>query len=81
MSDTPAGDILNIQAIVARIDRDLAESRKLREESEKFMAERRKLDSESRKFDRDHWLAPALAIASVIGGLLGVAAFIARIIQ
>ena len=81
MSDVPAADALNIQAIVARIDRDLAESRKLREESEKLMAERRKLDSEGRKFDRDRWLAPALAIASVIGGVLGVASFIARIIQ
>ena len=72
---------LNIQAIVERIDRDLAESRKLREESEKLMAERRRLDSEGRKFDRDRWLALALAIASVIGGVLGVASFIARIIQ
>lgn len=72
---------LNIQAIVERIDRDLAESRKLREESETLMAERRRLDSEGRKFDRDRWLAPALAIASVIGGVLGVASFIARIIH
>jgi hypothetical protein len=80
MSTTTEGrEAIDLQAIVARIERDLAESRKLREESEKFVAERRKLDSESLKLDRDRWLAPALAIAAVIGGLLGVASFIAHL--
>jgi Skp family chaperone for outer membrane proteins len=91
MSDQP----MDLRAILARIDRDLAESAKLREETNKFVAEqhrmtaeaakfnaeRTKLTAEAAKLDRDRWLAPALAIAAVIGGLLGVASFIAKVIQ
>ncbi|MFL5280777.1 MAG: hypothetical protein ACJ8AW_07195 [Rhodopila sp.] len=65
-------------AALARIDRDLAESAKLRNESEKFIAEQRKLMAESLKIDRQRRYAPALAVVSVVGGLLGVATFIAR---
>lgn len=79
MSDIPAD--LGLREQIARIDRDLAESAKLREEIRKFTAEQHKLDAEARKLDRDRWLAPALAIASVVGGLLGVASFIARLLH
>ena len=79
MSDA-ARDPTDLQAIHARIDRDLAESSKLRAESEKFVAEQRKLIAEALKLNRDRWLAPVLAIAAVVGGILGVSSFIAKII-
>ena len=81
MSDIPANyrEQLDLRAEIARIDRDRAEASKLREESDKFVAEQRKLLAEGRKFERERWLAPALAIASVVGGLLGVATFIAHL--
>jgi len=69
----------DIKATLARIDRDLAESSKLRAETEKFVAEQRKLIAESQKLNRDRWLAPVLAIAAVIGGVLGVASFAAQV--
>ena len=72
MSDTPK-DQLDLRAVLARIDRDLDESDKLR-------AEQRKLTAEALKLTRDRWLAPLLAIAAVIGGILGVASFIAKVI-
>jgi Tfp pilus assembly protein PilN len=72
---------LDLQAQIARIGRDQAEIQKLLAETIKFTAEQNKLMSEARKLDRDRWLAPALAIAAVIGGLLGTAAFIAKLIS
>ena len=79
MSDATR-DPTDLQAIRARIDRDLAESSKLRAESEKFIAEQRKLIAEAMKLNRDRWLAPVLAIAAVVGGMLGVASFVAKIV-
>jgi hypothetical protein len=96
MSDIPADwrGQLDLRAELARIDRDRAETRKLTEESEKFIAEQRKLlsegrmlaaeqdklQAEGRKLDRDRWLAPALATVSMVGGLLGIASFIAHLL-
>lgn len=74
-----ARDPIDLQSLTARIDRDLAESFKLRAESEKFVAEQRKLIAEAQKLNRDRWLAPVLAIA-VIGGLLGAASCIVKVI-
>ena len=48
MSDT-ADQPADLPAILARIDRDLAESAKLREESNKFAAEQHKLLAEQQK--------------------------------
>ncbi len=90
MSDTIPGP--ELRAILARIDRDLAdsaklreESNKMREESSKFIAEQRKLMAESEKLaiealklHRDRWLAPWLAILGLIGGLLAIANFVQR---
>lgn len=64
MSDTPIRDPIDIQAIVARIDRDLSESAKLRAETHKFV-------SEQRKMDRDRFLSPWLAVAVIMGGVGG----------
>jgi hypothetical protein len=71
---------LNMRDVLARIDRQLAESQKFHVEQIKLNAEARKLDAEARKLDRERWFAPALAIASVTGGLLGAATFIAKVI-
>ncbi len=59
MSDATA-DSLNIQAVVAQIDRNQAETRK-------FVAEQAKLTAEAAKLRRDWFLAPILA-AGVLGG-------------
>jgi hypothetical protein len=89
MSDLPAGyrDQLDLRAVIAQIDRNRAESMKLQEEAQKFvseqhkmMAEAAKLAAEEPKLNRDRWLAPVLAIAAVIGGLLGAASFIAKVV-
>ena len=60
-----------MQSLLARIDRD-------REEAAKFAAEQRKLAAEA---SRDRVLAPWLAGAAVIGGLLGLFSFLSRIIH
>lgn len=70
---------LDLRAEIARIDRDRAETQKLIEESQKLTAEQRKLIAEAQKLTWDRWLAPSLAIAAVIGGLLGVVSFIAHL--
>jgi hypothetical protein len=75
----------DLRAILARIDRDTAEATKLRQESNKFIAEQQKLfaeqlklGAEQQKLNRDRWLAPWLAIAGLVGGVLAIANFIAR---
>ncbi|MGD0107283.1 MAG: hypothetical protein ABSC06_25075 [Rhodopila sp.] len=85
MSDV-SGTPIDIRAILARIDRDLAEQGKLREESNKFVVEQRKLSQEARKYDaehdklrRDRHLAPWLIVSSLAGGI--VAAALGQIIQ
>ena len=91
MSDTSA-EPLSIETIRARINRDLAESEKLRSESlklaaeqqkliaeqQKFTAEQLKLAAEASKLSRDRGLAPWLAIVGLIGGLLAIANFLLR---
>jgi hypothetical protein len=87
MSDTTEPPI-DFKAIVARIDRDLMEAGKLRQETQKFVAEHDKLvaeeaqlRSEARKLDRDRWIAPWLAITSHVGGLITVAGAILRLLH
>jgi hypothetical protein len=50
MSETTSPDL---NAILARIERDLAKAPKLRAEGEKFIAEQRKLIAEALQPDRD----------------------------
>jgi hypothetical protein len=64
---------LDLREQLIRIDRAMAESHK-------FQAEREKLLAEAAKLNRDRWLAPVLTIAAVIGGLLGTATFVAKVI-
>lgn len=64
----------------AALQRMIAETAKLNEETRKFVAEQHKLMAEAAKLNRDRWLAPLLAVAAVIGGLLGTATFVAKVI-
>lgn len=66
MSDT------HDQELVARLQH-------MNAETEKFVAEQRKLIAEAGKLTTDARFAPYLAIAAVIGGMLGAAAFIAHL--
>jgi hypothetical protein len=66
---------VNLQSLLARIDRDLAENARLREETNKFIAEARKLEAERR--DHTHWLGTlVVAVATGIG--LGIALVLAH---
>ena len=53
---------LDLDDTVARIERQQAETRK-------FVAEMNKLTEEALKFRRDRWLAPVVAIASVLAAI------------
>jgi hypothetical protein len=61
---------LDLDDTVARIERQQAETRK-------FVAEMNKLTEEALKFRRDRWLAPVVAVASV---LAAVGALVAGVI-
>ncbi len=78
MSDAPTRDPLDIQDIVARIERQRQESDNFVAEQRKLMAEADKFRAEERKLDRDRWLAPALAVAGLLGGIATVALTVAR---
>lgn len=79
MSDIPQ-DRLDIDEQVSRIERAQAETRKFSAEMNKLAAEAIKLAAEGQKFNRDRWLAPFAALAAVIGGVLGTATFIAKVV-
>lgn len=64
-----------VDAILARIERDLAEAPKLRAESEKFIAEQRKLIANSQKLDRERGMLPWQAVVTALGA--GAALFAA----
>ena len=63
-------DRLNLQATIARIDRDITESRRAREEAFKLMDERKMLEAQTSKIERDRWLAPAGALGLGLGAAL-----------
>jgi len=70
MSDIPAGirDDLDMRDVLARIDRQQAETRK-------FVAEQGKLQAEDLKLQRDRKFLPLTAIATLLGA--GAAIFAA----
>ena len=90
MSDIPADPTfrgetsetgLNIEELVARIQRSQEETRKfvseqhkLNAEANKFAAEQAKLFSEARKLDRDRGLAPWQASAITVGSIAALVA-------
>lgn len=87
MSDTTE-IAFDVRAVLAGIDRDLAEQQKLLAEQRKLFAdeiklrsEELKLRSESRKLDRDRLLAPWLAILGLLGGAITVGGAIWRAVH
>lgn len=72
MSDATRPDL---DAILARMERDLAEAPKLRAESEKFIAEQRNLIAESQKLDRERGMLPWQIVITALGA--GAALFAA----
>lgn len=64
MSDIPSDwrEQLDLRSELARIDRDQAEIHKLTAEAMKLLAERNKLRM-------DRWIAPVIALATLIGAL------------
>jgi hypothetical protein len=84
MSETAGFDL---KAELARIDRDMAETRKFVAEQAKLQAEQGKLQAEQAKFyaeqaklTRDRYLAPWLAIAGLTGGIVTVITLLARLL-
>jgi hypothetical protein len=73
--------ILRLQRMLDESEKFRAETRKLIAESDKFAAEQRKLISEAQKFDRDRWLAPVLALVTVIGAVVSGVAIIHNILR
>jgi hypothetical protein len=71
---------LDLREQIVRIDRAIAETEKFQAEQRKLIAEQQKYLAEALKLGWDARFAPYLAFAAVIGGLLGVATFIAHLI-
>jgi hypothetical protein len=76
MSETPAD--LDLREQIARIDRDLTDAARMREETRKFVAEAHKLQREAEKFRaeeiklwRDWRLAPWIVIGGFVAALIG----------
>lgn len=67
MSEIP--EDINIRDILARIDRQQAETQKLMRELEKFVAEQHKLIAEGRKYNRDFWVVPFTIIGAIIAAI------------
>lgn len=63
---------LDLQEQIARINNQ-------QEEARKFAAEQHKLAAEASKLDRDRFYAPWLAFAAMLGGVLGLATFVAHL--
>jgi uncharacterized protein YegJ (DUF2314 family) len=62
VSDIPITQ-LDMRAILAKIDRDLAET-------DKLFAEALKLRAEGQKFNRDFWLVPLAIIGAMVVGVM-----------
>lgn len=72
---------LELQAELARLDRDRAETTKLMEETRKFVSESRKLAAEAQKLDRERWWFPTLQLLVSFATSAVIAAVIARLIH
>lgn len=89
---TEYAERLNMREQLARIDQAIiesgklqaeglklaAEQQKLQAEAFKLAAERGKLDAEALKLRRDRFLAPALALAAMLGAIATVAPTLIR---
>ena len=63
MSDIPLSTALDTHTILAKLDRDRAET-------EKLFAEAIKLRAEGRKFNRDLWIVPFTVIGAIIAAIM-----------
>lgn len=63
MSDIPLSAALDTHTILAKLDRDRAET-------EKLFAEAIKLRAEGRKFNRDLWIVPFTIIGAIIAAIM-----------
>ena len=61
------------------LNEQIARVIRMQEETMKFVAEQHKLMAEAAKLNRDRYLAPVLAVVTVVGGLLGLATFLAKV--
>jgi hypothetical protein len=83
MASVPESISLDLKEQIARIDRGIAETGKLQEETRKFVAEAHKLSAEQTKFQRDRTLSPWLLLAQgLIAGaaLLGAGIALAKML-
>ena len=71
--------IARISRMQAETEKFASEQRKLAAEQSKLAAEQNKLAAEAVKLAWDVRLAPYFALAALIGGLLGLATFIAHL--
>lgn len=74
MSETTGRERLDLQALSARIDRDIRESRRAAEEAFKLMEERKMLEVQTDKLKIEIKWYPLVAFggaAGIIGGLVG----------
>jgi hypothetical protein len=85
MADNPPFDL---QAEIARIDRDRAETQKFVEETRKLTAEAQKLGAEQQKLfiealklERERWWFPSLQLLIGFATSAAIAAVVARLIH
>jgi hypothetical protein len=75
MSDSTPGpadyrDPIDLRAVLARIDRDIAENAKFFAEARKLNNESDKLRAERRKFDRDWWIVPLTVFGAILAAVI-----------
>ncbi|MFV3128696.1 hypothetical protein [Niveispirillum sp. KHB5.9] len=70
-----------LKDILARIDRNQAETGKLNEETRKFVAEQHKLMAEANKLRRDHSFAPISILVAVASGSAGLVVAIVSLLK
>jgi hypothetical protein len=68
------------QKLLAEQQKMLAEQQKQLAEREKLGAQQGKLVAEGARYDRDRWLAPVLAIVTVIGAVVAGVASVLNLI-
>ena len=82
MSGTTAQiDEATFKDIMARIDRQQAETQKFAAEQTKLAAEASKLTAETLKLRGDRFIGPVVAVASIIGACGGIVAAYAGLVR
>jgi len=79
MVEPSAHPDIDLRAQIVRIDRAIAESEKLREETRKFITEQHKLAAEAAKLDRERVWFPWLQLLTVVISSAAIGAVVARL--